>query len=888
MAEIVKTVRIETGNGERSVKSLKKEISDLRDALLNVEQGSEEWINISRELTDAQEDLNSVLKAGKETIDAESSSIAGMEQRYKALYQTYRLLSSEQRKTAEGMNMQKELSELSANLNKVKKDAGNFKDNIGHYADDMMSAFGQLGIKVGALEGPFKMATSGSKGFKGALDVLAKHPIMIAIAALIGLFGKLKEAIKGNEELQLRMNKVMAAFKPIGDMMANILDKIAELAVSVAEGIAKVVTWVNNLFGATKKLSDAELELADRENELIKNRREFETLNSADEARVAELKEQAQTTQDIVEKEKLLNEAKLIQEQINKRNLKLAQDELEVIKKKNAITPSSTEDLNKQAAAEQKVNQVREDGANKLKNLEKGIQNAGKASSSAADETKKKLDEILKRLDENTKSEKQKIKKKYEEELALLKKYHKDTTKLDEEYQRALYNIDTQYETARLNGYRSTGEAILNLLVKPSTDAFKQMEENAAREVMYYRQKVEEILGEKDWPIKALKRSQIFDDNGELTKEMERLNSMFNLGIEKGQDPADVLKKLNVQLVAYKRNLAGVIRERLEWNKTTGATEEELELQKALYENNEMMTYHFMGNLEQYGAALAENNTLERKFYAERAERARVAFEKVKNLNEEELNDLGLTLDDRLQLEKEYYDAREELRQKDYEAQKSNAERLEELNEELRHSTTDLKLDTFDAISSMADTYKVLLDAYKKDGEMSEKEAKKKAKTLQWLEGIQGAAAVASIVAETASGWMDINKSLAAEYVGNAETAAATGIGFAAAKAALDAKSLITANIRKASLLVNGIAAAGAAVGKTIASIQSLAGGDSGSGGASSAAPALIDSTPYSYTRELQTSVEREEQLNTPIYVRVTDIETAQARVRVVDSESTF
>ena len=888
MAEIVKTVRIETGNGERSVKSLKKEISDLRDALLNVENGSEEWINISKELTKAQEDLNNVLKAGKQAVDADATSIAGMEARYKSLYQTYRLLTAEQRKSAEGMSMQKELAELSANLNKTKKDAGNFKDNIGHYAEDMMSAFGQLGISVGALQGPFKLATLGANGFKGALNVLAKHPIMTAIVVLIGLFKKVADAIKGNEELQMRWNKVVAAFKPIGDAVAIVLDKIAGVAVRVAEGVAKAVTWFTNLIGVSKELTAAEAELADKENELIKNRREFETLNSEDEARVAELREQAMITEDIVEKENLLNQAKEIQEQINKRNLKLAEDELDIIKQKNSLTPSSTEDLNKEAAAQQKVNQARAQGANALRTLEKGIKSAHDSANKAGDETKKKLDEILKRLDENTKSEKEKIKKKYEEELALLRKYHKDTTALEEEYQRAIYNIDTQYETARLNGYRSTGEAILSLLVQPSNAAFAQMEENAAREVMSYRQNVEEILGEKNWPIKALEKSQIFDENGALTKEMSRLNQMFNLGIEEGQDPSDVLKKLNLQLVAYQRNLAGVIKERLEWNKTTGETKEELELQKALYENNETMTYHFRGNLEQYAQAMGENNALEQKFYAERAEMARVAFENVKNLNEEQLNNLGLTLDDQLSIEKEYYDAREQLRQKDYELATADAERRKELNEELTDSIFELGTAHRQSIGSIVDTYKTLLDAYKKDGKISEQEAKKKAKTLQWLEGIEGAVAVAQIVADTASGWMSINKSLAAEYVLNAETAAATGPAAAATKAALDAKSLIAANIRKAALLVNGITAASAAVGKTIASIKGLQGDSDSAGGGASAAPMLIDSTPYSYTRELQTNVEREEQLNTPIYVRVTDIETAQARVRVTDKESTF
>ena len=102
-------------------------------------------------------------------------------------------------------------------------------------------------------------------------------------------------------------------------------------------------------------------------------------------------------------------------------------------------------------------------------------------------------------------------------------------------------------------------------------------------------------------------------------------------------------------------------------------------------------------------------------------------------------------------------------------------------------------------------------------------------------------------------------------------------------------KSNIAAGVRKAALIVNGIAAATAAVGKTIASIRGLS-AESGDAGAASmsAAPQLIDSTPYSYTRELQTDVEREEMLNQPIYVRVTDIDEAQRRVRVTSNETTF
>lgn len=890
MAEIVKTVRIETGNGERSVKSLKKEISDLRDALLNVEKGSEDWINISRELTEAQEDLNNVLKAGKQTIDADSTSIAGMEARYKSLYQTFRLLSAEQRKSAEGISMQKELSQLSENLNKTKKDAGNFKDNIGHYADDMMDAFGKLGISVGGLQGPFKMASMGASGFKKVLDTLKAHPFIAIAAVLIGLFKKINDAIKGNEELQMRMNKVMAAFKPIGDAVSIVLDKIAGVAVRVAEGIAKVVTWVMNLTKASKELSGAELELADMENKLIKNRREFETLNSEDEARVASLREQAATTEDMVEKEKLLNEAKQIQEQINQRNLDLAKQELAVIEKKNAITPSSTADLDAEAKARQKVNQVTADGANKIRNLDKAIQGAHSSATKGADEEKKKLDELLKKIDENSKTEKQKLKEKYEEEKKLLVEYHKDTTELTKQYQKDLAKLESEAFVAAQSAGLRTLYAQADKYVKPSHAAFQAASEAVTKEFGKYLKYLEDYLGGKAQKGKdeyLLDASKIFNGE-ELTQEAQNLAAIFGVDLEAAEGLEKTIAKINDQIQVYYRKVAETDRAQIDWENSIAETRKEL---KMMYDTNEwynLAQQYLNSSTTMYAQALGNMNEAEHKYLVEKVRAAESNFEFLRNMSEEELNYIGYTLEDQLEAERAFYDAREELRQKDLENAIAKAEREKELNQELVDSAFELGDAHLNSINSIADTYKVLLNAYKEDGKISEKEAKKKAKTLQWLEGIQGAVAVAQIVADTASGWMSINKSLAAEYVLNAETAAATGPAAAATKAALDAKSLIAANIRKAAILVNGITAAAAAVGKTVASIKGLGGGDSGDAAGAGSAPMLIDSTPYSYTRELQTNVEREEQLNTPIYVRVTDIETAQARVRVTENETTF
>lgn len=894
MAEIVKTVRIETGNGERSVKSLKQEINDLRDALLNMDKGGEEWKKTADELTKAQEELNTVMKAGKQAADADASSIAGMEARYKSLYQTFRLLSQEQRNSAKGMSMQKELAELSNNLNSVKKDAGNFKDNIGRYADDMMGAFGQLGISVGALKGPFNVASMGAKGFKKALDTLVKHPVLLALAALVGIIKKVSDAIKGNEELQLRMNKAAAAFKPIGDAMAIVLDKVAALAVRVAEGIAKVVTWMTNLFGITKKLSDAELALADSENALIKTRREIAELNSLDEARIQELLEEVAITEDKIEKEKLLAEAKELQEKVNKRNIELAEEELRIIKEKNKLTPNSTADLDKESEAQVKVNQARAAGAAALRRIEKQLKSAGKTATDTADEAKKELDNILKRLEENGKTEIQKLEEKYKKELELLKKYHKDTSALEKEHQEELRKLQNANLSAYNSNVMATRERMKKLIFIPSLEYFEeflpllQSDMDSAKKLVgkflgiegdeifgYDGKAISEAFGERFGKYLAKTLDNVPE---EVRNFVERFNSVFvNANAQSLQDVAFYVQELTEDYINMDRELTNYTNDLETSTEALQVSAQRLKDASVFYndEDYKKSSLHLMAYLQK------EYDTIEQelKNHIAELERMEDMYYTYEFDNEQQ----------RLDFYKELQDAKTALYNYYLETEQNLFNREQELNEQRIEAAWELKDAYVDSLDSIIDTYKTLIDTYKQDGKISEQEAKRKAKTLQWLEGIQGAVAVAGIVADTAAGWMSINKSLAAEYVLNAETAAATGPAAAATKAALDLKSNIAAGVRKAALVVNGIAAATAAVGKTIASIRGLS-AESGDAGAASmsAAPQLIDSTPYSYTRELQTDVEREEMLNQPIYVRVTDIDEAQRRVRVTSNETTF
>ena len=508
-------------------------------------------------------------------------------------------------------------------MNTVKKDAGNFKDNTGHYAEDMMSAFGALGGSIGGLSAPLGKATAGFKGFTTVLNVLKSHPIITVLAVLIGLISKVGQAIKGNEELQMRWNKAMAAFKPIGDAVALILDKVAGLAVKVAEGIAKVVTWVTNLLGVTKKLSDAELALADAENNLIKTRREINELNSNDEARIHELLEEASLTDDKIEKEKLLTQAKELQEQVNKRNIELAEEELRIIKEKNAITPSSTEDLDKESAAQVKVNQERANGERALRRINNQLKANQKAAESAGQSERNELDKILERLKKNTQTELEELKEKYEEELKLLKKYHKDTTALEEEYQKNVQKIKTRQN---INFYKESYEYFANMAatyVQPSAAAFYYTFDSLNFKVIHLinslGKEFENVNREISWDQLSntiqnnANNIEKFIKNGELTQLAEELNGILGLGITEDDNLQNIADRIALVFKGLKQDIANTAKEMKAWESEVDTLESERNLARAQYES----------------AGYGSIATAENEYYKKKVEIAETAWNRV-------------------------------------------------------------------------------------------------------------------------------------------------------------------------------------------------------------------------------------------------------------------
>lgn len=861
------------GKTINSTKELREEIKRLQDELVKTEAGTAEWDATSQKLVAAQERLTSVTRANKVETQAATDSIVGMEREYKNLYNQYKLLTEEERNSPFGQKMAESLNDLSNRLNTTKKEVGNFKDNIGRYTESAVEAFGQMGISVGALQGPLKLANGGFQAFN---KTLLANPLVWIIAALkviIGVFSKVRDAIMSNEESQMALNEAMSAFQPIIDAVQNALDKMGQAVVKVIGWLADAFRKVREIGaavtdflgitdGANKKIKEQNKlyqDLAKSKNEYTKAQREATKLNASQEAELKTLMDQAAATTDENEKLNLLNQAKELQNQITERKIALAEENLRIMQIETSLTANDAATNDKLAQAEAAVSQAKAEGAAKTKEMSSQIAGLTKRTDTYAESLKKEkeeLNDLLKTIEENSKTELQKLEEKYKKEKALLEKYGKDTTRLTYQYEKERAAIMHQE-------WREALEASQKLL----TDAASTEKELLDLKASWAKSDIEGAE-------KLVKSTQEFNEkykvSAKLTAEdieesWKEVGSLFSIPIKSYEDAL-------LMLIVLQKRYDEAVKAQGDYSKNqvkTSNNEAELVKEAELLElkislmDNEVLT-------EEQKVALIEAK-----------EQELFDFRQQNVINE--LNLENLTNEEKLALLKEYYDREKEMRDKAVQEAQEAAQKEREAYEQKYDSIVtniDANVGLLDSVGALTDAISQNIERTMDDEKATKESVEKKKKQLKTLQAVQLAVTLAAIAGETASGIMALWKGYAGKTAANNTLVAPPAI---AAANAIDLASTIAQTVGLATM---GAANMAASIGGYISTVKSIGGGNEG-GNVEAVAPAQIDTTAYTYTRQLQTDQEQEA-LNAPIWVSVTDIERGLNNAKVRDEESTF
>ena len=135
----------------------------------------------------------------------------------------------------------KQMAEINNQLKELDASVGVFSRNVGNYTNSIIDAFSKMGLETGNLgkvmNGAFSMASNGANSFKDTLTLIAKHPIIFAITAIVAVFMKLKDAISKNEDLLNKFESSMAALEPIFNLITNAVDFLASKLVDLIEWV---------------------------------------------------------------------------------------------------------------------------------------------------------------------------------------------------------------------------------------------------------------------------------------------------------------------------------------------------------------------------------------------------------------------------------------------------------------------------------------------------------------------------------------------------------------------------------------------------------------------------------------------------------------------------
>ena len=260
--EIVKVLKVETKGSDVSVKSLRQEISALRDVLLNTEKGTEEYNQAVQQIKANQDMLSQAMNATKTEAEALDGSYNALTQKLNELKQAWKATNDE----VERSKLTEEINEVKNALKDLDTSIGNYQTNVDNYANSFKEAMTDAQESIEPAKAKFESVQKISSGLASGFAAVQ------GVTALLGVendklgqtFLKLQSAmaiaqgIGGLGDLVEGMSKAKVAFSGAITSIKSFITSLRGMKLAlVSTGIGAAVVLVGLLANAYLKLADA-------------------------------------------------------------------------------------------------------------------------------------------------------------------------------------------------------------------------------------------------------------------------------------------------------------------------------------------------------------------------------------------------------------------------------------------------------------------------------------------------------------------------------------------------------------------------------------------------------------------------------------------------------
>lgn len=340
----------------------------------------------------------------------------------------YKELSRTERESAKGKEMKAHIDSITNELKGAEEEIGLFQRNVGNYQSALANAAAggnsfaqsilQQAMSAGTAQGAFQALGTQVAAFGKTLLGLLANPIVATIAAIVAVVVLLTKAFQRNEEngnkLSVIISKISGVFswlleklEPVASFLVDVLIKAFEDVSTALEfvmekiaaaldflGFESAAAGLRTMTSEIQTMSKAAGDLAAKEAELVKQQRQANIIQKEYQREAEKLRQIRDDGTKSVQERIAANEklGAVLKKQLEE-ELRIAQTALEVANLRLQVDGRTTENLDAQAAAMERIADIQERITGKESEQLRARTSLQKE---AADAAKKAADERLK------------------------------------------------------------------------------------------------------------------------------------------------------------------------------------------------------------------------------------------------------------------------------------------------------------------------------------------------------------------------------------------------------------------------------------------------------------------------------------------------------------
>lgn len=386
----------EQGVAERLAK-VNAEMEDLkaqnRQLRKDVREGNKTWKDVSVQLADNEAKMKS-LKAEQSALSGQVSQATQKTRAYGTslkeqaallsdLKNRYQSLTKEQRESAQGQELLKQIQDLDKGVKGADYSMGMFQRNVGNYKsalEGLAGGFRGAGVNVGFFGRAIQALKTGGPIVAG---------ITAAITALTAAVKSLSKEYKQNEQAAMDLKEAMAdmqvvtvGWRALWSSVADLFNTTVSVAVrgvtSALLGAQKAMQGFLNFFGANadfydvnSKLISGLRNLTESQNRYVKAERSARVKISELEVEISDLRAKSVDKEKYTAEERLafLDDAMEKEKKIAAVKMAMAKENLRILELSAAMAPNDTEANEKLTQAKVALNNAEKEYNETLRRL---------------------------------------------------------------------------------------------------------------------------------------------------------------------------------------------------------------------------------------------------------------------------------------------------------------------------------------------------------------------------------------------------------------------------------------------------------------------------------------------------------------------------------------